>query len=91
MCRRGVACQEKQCSEEASDVIPIVRKTTYMHLSGSLLVTVLSNCYICNIQIRSQAMKDRAVLEKGLKAFVSFVRGYKEHLCSYIFRFIDAQ
>ena len=29
------------------------------------------------------------MLEKGLKAFVSFVRGYKEHHCSYIFRFID--
>ncbi|KAL0823083.1 hypothetical protein Bca101_046760 [Brassica carinata] len=59
MRRRGVPCQEKECSEEASDVIPI---------------------------IRSLAMKDRAVLEKGLKAFVSFVRGYKEHHCSYIFR-----
>ncbi|KAG2310157.1 hypothetical protein Bca52824_021714 [Brassica carinata] len=59
MRRRGVPCEEKQCSEEASDVIPI---------------------------IRSLAMKDRAVLEKGLKAFVSFVRGYKEHHCSYIFR-----
>ena len=29
------------------------------------------------------------MLEKGLKAFVSFVRGYKEHHCSYIFRFVD--
>ncbi|CAH2074012.1 unnamed protein product [Thlaspi arvense] len=59
MRRRGVSCQERKCSEEASDVIPI---------------------------IRSLAMKDRAVLEKGLKAFVSFVRAYKEHHCSYIFR-----
>ncbi|CAH2073934.1 unnamed protein product [Thlaspi arvense] len=58
MRRRGVSCQERKCSEEASDVIPI---------------------------IRSLAMKDRAVLEKGLKAFVSFVRAYKEHHCSYIF------
>ncbi|CAD5316907.1 unnamed protein product [Arabidopsis thaliana] len=35
--------------------------------------------------IRSLAIKDREVLEKGLKAFVSFVRAYKEHQCSYIF------
>lgn len=26
-------------------------------------------------------------MEKGLKAFVSFIRAYKEHHCSYIFRF----
>lgn len=25
-------------------------------------------------------------MEKGLKAFVSFIRAYKEHHCSYIFR-----
>ncbi|CAH8389740.1 unnamed protein product [Eruca vesicaria subsp. sativa] len=56
---RGVSCQEKKYSEEASDVIPI---------------------------IRSLALKDRAVYEKGRRAFVSFVCGYKEHRCSYIFR-----
>ncbi|KFK24964.1 hypothetical protein AALP_AA8G048500 [Arabis alpina] len=61
---KGETLQERKCSEEASDVIPI---------------------------IRSLAMKDRAVLEKGLKAFVSFVRAYKEHHCSYIFRWKDLE
>ncbi|XP_060675610.1 DEAD-box ATP-dependent RNA helicase 18 isoform X2 [Ziziphus jujuba] len=37
-------------------------------------------------QIRSAAKKDRDVMEKGLRAFVSYVRAYKEHHCSYIFR-----
>lgn len=37
-------------------------------------------------QIRSIAKKDRAIMEKGLLAFVSFIRAYKEHQCSYIFR-----
>ncbi|KAL0736528.1 hypothetical protein Bca4012_012738 [Brassica carinata] len=37
-------------------------------------------------EIHSLAMKDRAVYEKGLKAFVSFVHGYKKHECFYIFR-----
>lgn len=26
-------------------------------------------------------------MEKGIKAFVSYIRAYKEHHCSYIFRF----
>ncbi|EFH63649.1 hypothetical protein ARALYDRAFT_895023 [Arabidopsis lyrata subsp. lyrata] len=55
---RKAPLQKRKCSENASDVIPI---------------------------IRSLAMKDREVLEKGLKAFVSFVRAYKEHHCSFIF------
>lgn len=37
-------------------------------------------------QIRSAAKKDRDVMEKGLRAFVSFIRAYKEHHCSFIFR-----
>lgn len=38
------------------------------------------------LQIRSAAKKDRDVMEKGLRAFVSYIRAYKEHHCSYIFR-----
>ena len=37
-------------------------------------------------QIRSAAKKDRDVMEKGARAFVSYIRAYKEHHCSYIFR-----
>ncbi|XP_063928035.1 ATP-dependent RNA helicase DDX55-like [Zophobas morio] len=35
--------------------------------------------------IRQLAMKDRNIIEKGNRAIVSFVRSYKEHLCSLIF------
>ncbi|XP_062182420.1 DEAD-box ATP-dependent RNA helicase 18 [Phragmites australis] len=42
-------------------------------------------------QIRSSALEDRNVMEKGLRAFVSFVRAYKEHHCSYIFRWKDLE
>ncbi|XVF84068.1 hypothetical protein PTKIN_Ptkin16aG0545000 [Pterospermum kingtungense] len=42
-------------------------------------------------QIRSAAMKDRDVMEKGLRAFVSYVRAYKEHHCSYIFRWKELE
>jgi ATP-dependent RNA helicase DDX55/SPB4 len=36
--------------------------------------------------LRALALQDRDILEKGIKAFVSYVRGYKEHQCKYIFR-----
>ncbi|XP_010257043.1 PREDICTED: DEAD-box ATP-dependent RNA helicase 18 [Nelumbo nucifera] len=42
-------------------------------------------------QIRSAARKDRDVMEKGIKAFVSYIRAYKEHHCSYIFRWKDLE
>lgn len=37
--------------------------------------------------MQSAAMHDREVLELGSTSFMSFLRAYKEHLCSYIFRF----
>ena len=39
--------------------------------------------------VRSLAESDRDVLEKGVKAFISYVRGYQEHQCKYIFRVAD--
>ncbi|CDP13971.1 unnamed protein product [Coffea canephora] len=48
---------------------------------------------VCDIvpQIRSAAKKDRDVMEKGLRAFVSYIRAYKEHHCSYIFRWKELE
>ncbi|KAL6627379.1 hypothetical protein ACP70R_031105 [Stipagrostis hirtigluma subsp. patula] len=42
-------------------------------------------------QIRTAALEDRNVMEKGLRAFVSFIRAYKEHHCSYIFRWKELE
>ncbi|KAK6145565.1 hypothetical protein DH2020_022385 [Rehmannia glutinosa] len=42
-------------------------------------------------QIRSAAKKDRDIMEKGLRAFVSYVRAYKEHHCSFIFRWKELE
>ena len=36
--------------------------------------------------IRKQVLKDRDVLEKGTKAYTSYIRAYKEHHCGFIFR-----
>ncbi|KAJ1983157.1 ATP-dependent rRNA helicase spb4 [Dimargaris verticillata] len=38
-------------------------------------------------QVRQLALADREVYEKGITAFVSFVRSYSKHDASYIFRF----
>ena len=38
-------------------------------------------------EIKSLCRADRALLETGSTAFMSFLRAYKEHQCSYIFRF----
>ena len=37
-------------------------------------------------QVKSIAMEDRNVLEKGTWAFISYVRAYKEHKLGFIFR-----
>eukprot|EP00455_Lapot_gusevi_P037584 TRINITY_DN4215_c0_g1_i1.p1 TRINITY_DN4215_c0_g1~~TRINITY_DN4215_c0_g1_i1.p1 ORF type:complete len:318 (-),score=73.41 TRINITY_DN4215_c0_g1_i1:39-953(-) len=36
-------------------------------------------------EIKQMALQDRDVMEKAQKAFVSFIRAYKEHHCNYIF------
>jgi ATP-dependent RNA helicase DDX55/SPB4 len=36
--------------------------------------------------IKSLVLQDRDVLEKGTKGYTSYVRAYKEHHCSFIFR-----
>eukprot|EP00884_Botryococcus_braunii_P021246 jgi/Botrbrau1/7805/Bobra.0159s0233.1 len=36
--------------------------------------------------LRRMSERDRDVLQKGTRAFVSFVRGYREHHCRFIFR-----
>ena len=38
---------------------------------------------------RGLSETDREVMEKGTRAFVSYLRGYKEHQCKFIFRLAD--
>uniref|UniRef100_W5U852 ATP-dependent RNA helicase n=1 Tax=Ictalurus punctatus TaxID=7998 RepID=W5U852_ICTPU len=40
-------------------------------------------------KLKSLALGDRAVFERGVKAFVSFVQAYAKHECSLIFRLKD--
>jgi ATP-dependent RNA helicase DDX55/SPB4 len=36
--------------------------------------------------IRNMVLQDRDVLEKGTRAYTSYIRAYKEHQCAFIFR-----
>ncbi|CAM8967344.1 unnamed protein product [Rhodiola kirilowii] len=49
------------------------------------------DAYDITPEIRLTAKKDRDVMEKGLRAFVSYFRAYKEHHCSYIFRWKELE
>uniref|UniRef100_UPI0005C9E0B3 DEAD-box ATP-dependent RNA helicase 18-like n=1 Tax=Fragaria vesca subsp. vesca TaxID=101020 RepID=UPI0005C9E0B3 len=42
-------------------------------------------------QMRSAAKKDRDIMEKGKRAFVSYICAYKKHRCSYIFRWKELE
>lgn len=38
-------------------------------------------------EIRKLVLRDRDILEKGTKAYTSYIRAYKEHQCNFVFRF----
>ena len=42
-----------------------------------------------HLSLRLLSEEDRDVMEKGVKAFVSYIRAYKEHHCKFIFRLAD--
>jgi len=41
--------------------------------------------------LREASEKSRELMEKGVRAYVSFIRGYKEHHCRFIFRFKELE
>ncbi|THU68229.1 hypothetical protein C4D60_Mb08t01710 [Musa balbisiana] len=61
-----------------------VGRTARIGRQGSAIVFLLP-------KIRSAAKEDRDVMEKGIKAFVSHIRAYKEHHCSFIFRWKELE
>lgn len=53
----------------------------------NILITSLLWIDTIHNAMKQCACTDRGVLEAGSTAFMSFLRAYKEHICSYIFRF----
>ena len=71
---RRVPLQERKCIDDASDVVPQVNKIYILIASFPHILhyPFFINFLFLNLfQIRSAAMKDRDVMEKGLRAFVS--------------------
>ncbi len=52
-----------------------------------IIVVTLESCSTLLTSLRDLALSDRDVMEKGQKAYVSWIRAYKEHQCSFIFVF----
>ena len=44
-----------------------------------------------NAALRARSETNREAMEKGTRAFVSYMRGYKEHHCRFIFRYKELQ
>jgi len=42
-------------------------------------------------KLRKASESSREIMEKGVRAYVSFIRGYKEHHCRFIFRFKELE
>ncbi|XP_070076492.1 ATP-dependent RNA helicase DDX55 isoform X6 [Equus caballus] len=67
-------------------------RTARIGHGGSALVFLLPmeesyiNFLAINQKLQSMALADRAVFEKGMKAFVSYVQAYAKHECNLIFR-----
>ena len=41
--------------------------------------------------LRRLSETDRLAMDHGIRAFVSFLRAYKEHQCTYIFQFSELE
>ncbi|KAJ8299141.1 hypothetical protein KUTeg_023201 [Tegillarca granosa] len=52
-------------------------------------IPAIENVNNCVNKVKKLAQRDRAVFEKGIQAFVSFVRFYAKHECNMIFRLKD--
>lgn len=73
-----------EASDDADDDDSETKKTKKERLVWNASDEVLPDALS---KVRDMALKDRDVLEKGTKAFTSYVRAYKEHQCAFIFRF----
>jgi len=52
---------------------------------GESAMQLATSPAVIEAEVRVLAKADRDVMEKGQRAFVSYVRAYKEHQCSFIF------
>eukprot|EP00804_Cyclotella_cryptica_P023593 CCRYP_011938-RA/>CCRYP_011938-RA protein AED:0.03 eAED:0.03 QI:142/0.66/0.5/1/0.66/0.5/4/1048/731 len=78
----GDDCEQKknkQTSVDAEESV-VEQRIIQSSVSGATIPDVLP-------KIRKMVLRDRDILEKGTKAYTSYIRAYKEHQCGFIFRF----
>lgn len=68
--------------ELASDIVDALEKTEAEERVGADQT---------HTALREASEKSRELMEKGVRAYVSFIRGYKEHHCRFIFRFKELE
>ena len=68
--------------ELASDVVDALEKTEAEERVGADQT---------HTALREASEKSRELMEKGVRAYVSYIRGYKEHHCRFIFRFKELE
>ena len=68
--------------ELASDIVDALEKTELEERAGADQT---------HIALRKASEKSRELMEKGVRAYVSFIRGYKEHHCRFNFRFKELE
>jgi ATP-dependent RNA helicase DDX55/SPB4 len=88
--RKGLSVIFLQPGRE-EDYIPFleVRKTPITLLKKPKVVTTDEDAKVVTSKIRKEVLDDRALYDKGQRAFVSWVQAYSKHQASSIFRVAD--
>ncbi|KAH8670444.1 ATP-dependent rRNA helicase spb4 [Tricladium varicosporioides] len=88
--RKGLSVIFLQPGRE-EDYIPFleVRKTPITLLSKPKLQITAEDAKTITAQMRKEVLSDRALYDKGQRAFVSWVKAYSKHQASSIFRVTD--
>jgi ATP-dependent RNA helicase DDX55/SPB4 len=88
--RKGLSVVFLQPGRE-EDYIPFleVRKTPITLLKKPNIIITDEDAKLVTLKIRKEVLTDRALYDKGLRAFVSWVKAYSKHQASSIFRISD--
>ncbi|KAH8803119.1 ATP-dependent rRNA helicase spb4 [Xylogone sp. PMI_703] len=88
--RKGVSVLFLQPGREEDYVAFLeVRKTPIKLLKKPTITVTAEDAQLVTSKLRTQVLSDRALYDKGQRAFVSWVKAYSKHQASSIFRVAD--